>query len=260
MSLPQGDIVYTCTALHGTGKSGELVPLEDGYWRILAGAIGYRNNAGDFYNEVPAREAILGESSSFQRKLIKGCLYGEAGHPRREPGMDRDAWFERLMDIREVNTSHHIRTVELVRGMKDQNGVTFTGIILELKPTDNQHGQALLANLKNKSANTYFSIRSFTSDVPAQGFWVKNMRLCVTFDWVHEGGILPACKYATPGLESYADDGDLRTIFNAQEVANSIDRIDREVGLESSGFDRATVSRELMIAHLDTRRHPSLSL
>lgn len=260
MSLPQGDIVYTCTALYGTGLKGELKPMADGYWRVLAGAIGYANNAGDFYAELPARECILGESSSFQRKLKKGVLYGEVGHPRRDPSMSREAWFDRLLDIREPSSSHHIRKVELCPGMRDEQGRTFTGVILEVKPTDNEHGRALKANLENNSANTYFSIRSFTNDVPAQGRWVKNMRMCITFDWVHEGGILPACKYSTPGLESYKDEGDLRIIYDKKEVAENIARIESGTGLEHTGIDRNTLVRELGLSAFDYRKHPSLAL
>lgn len=256
MSLPQGNIVYTCTQLYGTGLKGKLKPTEDGYWRVLAGALGYCNNAGSFYAEAPGTEAIMGQSSSFQRKLKKGVLYGEAGHPRREMNMDRESWFRRLLDIQEPTSSHHIRSVELVKGMRDEKGTPFTGIILEVKPTKNQHGEALLDNLKNESANTYFSIRSFTNDVPVQGRWVKNMQVCITFDWVHEGGILPACKYATPGLEDYEDDN--FTVFKPEEVVKAIDTMDKGVGLEANGLDRSSFLRELGLSHMDYRKHPSL--
>lgn len=257
--LPKADIVYTCTALHGTGKRGELKKDEDGYYKVLAGALGYCNNAGDFYAEAPGIECILGESSSFQRKLRKGVLYGEAGHPRRDPSWSRDQWFARLLDIVEQNQSHHIRAVSLAKGMRDEKGIPFTGIMLDIRPTKNQHGEALEDNLNNRHANTYFSIRSFTNDVPAQGRWVKNMQMCITFDWVLEGGILPACKYSNPSLEQFNEEQETRTVFSSEDIVKGLDIMEEKgVSMEAAGIDRGTVLRELGMAYADYRKHPSL--
>lgn len=195
---------YSCTALNGTNKTGELKPNADGYYTLCVGAVNSYNSAGAFYPEEPALE-LFNESSAFQRRIKDGALYAELGHPRKLPSMSNRDYMARCMDILETNIVAHFRRVWLERGtMRDPQGRPVVAIMAEVRPYGPM-GHVLKEGLENRSQNVCFSIRSFTHDVVQGGIINKLLRMIVTFDMVVEPGISIAKKWYAPALESHSE-------------------------------------------------------
>lgn len=194
---------YSCTALVGTNKTGELKPDESGYYTLMVGAVDSYNSAGCYYPAGPAKE-LFDESSAFQRRIRDGALYGELGHPRKAPSMSMRDFMGRCMDIQETNICCHFRKIWLAAPQRGPDGRTIVPIMAEVKPTGAM-GHALREGLENRHQNVCFSIRSFTQDVMQNGVVNKLLRQIVTFDYVVEPGIAIARKWHAPGLESFEE-------------------------------------------------------
>lgn len=194
-------ITYSCTALDGMNKKGIIKPDADGYYTLVLGALDIHNSSGQFYS-FDGSKAVFEESSSFMRRIKDGCLHGETGHPRKAPGMSTRDFISRVLDIDERNICCHFKDITIERSkVKDKNGRYVIAIIGKVKPAG-PNGPALEAALQNPHQNVCFSIRSLTEDIVTPGSWTKNIKTCVTFDWVNEPGIHVAKKYYSPALES----------------------------------------------------------
>lgn len=245
------NIVYTSTRLGAMGKKGILRHDASGYYRAAVGALSYANNAGAWYSEGPGRIALFDESGHFQRQIKKGVSYGEAEHPVRERGMTRDEWFARLLRIDIDRRSHHLKSVELDTEGRDEHGQPCSIIYAAVKPFG-PYGPQLKENLDTPEMNTYFSIRSLTSDrFTPSGQLVKDMRICAAFDWVTEGGILVASKWDNVGLEAFQCD------FSIEDVVTALESPNYEQGLESAGINPDDVYRQLGITRRQFRNHVS---
>ena len=86
---------FTCTSLTGTGKEGVIRPDENGYYDMVIGGLNMLNSAGEYYEYEGAKE-LFNQSSSFMRRVKRGALRGEVGHPRREPGQSIDSFMNRV--------------------------------------------------------------------------------------------------------------------------------------------------------------------
>lgn len=235
---------YTCTALAGINKAGILKPDEDGYYDLVLGALDFHNASGAFYPLAPAKKQFE-ESSSLMRRVKKGVLVGECGHPRKLPGMSMHDFIARILDIDEKNISHHIREVRLeYNKVKDDAGRSVVAIMGKVRPTGPQ-GEALRDALNNKHHNVAFSIRSLTDDVITQTSHTKNIRSIVTWDWVTEGGISVAQKYHAPALESFSID--------LNRLADEIEKSPYAVGMESGKVDLRQILEDF-----DYKRKPSM--
>jgi hypothetical protein len=185
----------------GSNKQGIIRPDSDGYYTVVLGALDFHNSAGQFYSFEGSKQ-VFEDSSSFMRRVQAGSLRGECGHPRKLPGMSTRDFISRVLDIEETNVSHHIKEITIERSkVKDKSGRPCVAIIGKVKPAGPK-GSALQAAFENKHENICFSIRSLTEDVVSPGSWTKNIKTCVTFDWVNEPGIHVAQKYFSPALES----------------------------------------------------------
>ncbi len=219
-------ISVTSLALQGVNKTGILKPDENGWYTVILGALNFPNSTGAIYNVDPAR-ALLSGDSQFARKLRKGQLTGELGHPRREFGMDDNTYLRRLLDVREDKESHSIRKVVIDTTAKDKNGRPFIAFKGEVKPSG-PYGHILKEKFSDPDQNVCFSIRSFTQDRYFNGRIEKNLSAIVTWDYVTEPGLSVAEKYNAPGLESYCD-----MTMADKEISTLIDQ-QKEDGLESS--------------------------
>lgn len=210
----QNSITYSCTALQGKNKKGVLKPDEDGYYHVILGALDVFNSAGQFYPFDTAKH-IFENSSSLMRRLNKGQLRGECGHPKQATGQTMRQFIQRVLEIRETNISHHIKEVTISNDtVKDNKGRPVVAILGKVKPAGPQ-GEALEKALQNPDEDVAFSIRSLTNDEITRTSWTKHIKTCVTFDWVNEPGIQYATKYNSPGLES--QDIDVDELLAAEE-------------------------------------------
>ena len=197
---------FACTALAGTNRAGKLVADANGYYDMVVGGLNVFNSVGQYYTYEGAKE-LFEESSQFMRRVKRGVLAGEQGHPKWQPGMSEAAYAQRIMSIYEENVCCHHKEVYLdFDNVKDEAGRPVIAIRSKLKPAG-PHGEALRQSLENPDENVCFSIRAFTDDFQdrGRGLTKRILRTIVTWDRVTEPGLSVAEKYKSPSLESLED-------------------------------------------------------
>jgi len=200
-------VKFACTALAGVNKVGVLKQDSNGYYECVVGALNVFNSAGHYYVYEQAKE-LFESSSQLMRRVSRGALRGEYGHPKPLPGMSNDQFANRVMSIHEENTCCHHKEITLdFDRVKDADGKPVIAIISKVCPSG-PNGAALERSLKNKDENVCFSIRAFTDDFRENGITKRILKSVVTFDYVMEPGIAVAEKFKSPALEAFAkEDG-----------------------------------------------------
>lgn len=234
------NVQFQCTALMGTNKVGKLKKDENGYYEVVLGGFNAYNSVNAYYPLDPVK-AMFEESHRFMRRIKKGVLRGEYGHPNRAHGESSDSFLARVSRIDERSVSHHIRDVRLdFDRVKDDQGRPIVAVIGWVKPCG-PHGEALRQQFENPDENVCFSIRSFTNDsVNAMGILNKAIVEIITWDYVNEGGISSANKYSCPSLESMDS-----LAINANQIERVInDAKHDQLGFESS--DQCAVLQHLL--------------
>lgn len=230
-------VKFGCTMLAGTDKLGAIKPIDDGYYRVPVGAYNAFNNMGMFY-DLNSAAMFFGEGSPLMRQIKKGVLHGEYKHPEQN-GMSTQQYIQRIRRVDADRESHHIRSVELVHGQKDEEGRPIALVIAELKPSG-PYGHVLKEKLDNRHQNVYFSVRSLTFDDTMRG--IKFTREIVTWDYVTEGGIYSANKYNAPGLEQFNEievsQADLLSLATEQKRQ-------RGIGMEDNSVDYTALMDDL---------------
>lgn len=232
------NVTFTCTRLFGTNKVGDLKKNERGYYTMVIGALNMFNSAGMYYRADAAKQ-FFEESSSFMRRVKRGALRGEYGHPRREAGMSMQAYYARLLSIHEDKVCCHFASVNLdFENYKDDQGRPIVAIIAEVCP-NGPLGHVLEKQLANPQENVCFSIRSFTDDKMERGVINRYIKTIVTFDYVNEPGMAAAEKYNSPALEGLED-----TVFTRGQIEAGAIQI-----METAGIGNESVqlnAHELM--------------
>lgn len=228
--------------LTNSGKKGILTPDEQGYYPIPFGAYGTTNSAGMFY-DTASGVSMFDPNSPLMRRLKKRVLYAEYKHP--EPyevikeldgsksirKMTNEEYMARIRKIDDDRVCGHIRDLDLI-DTTDEKGRPIKLVVGWVKP----HGpfkQVLQDSLDNPNINTYFSVRSITQDDMMRG--IKYTREISTWDMVGEGGILGACKYNAPALESFEEtqvEITPSTLYNLEKVAAN----SKNIGFENADY------------------------
>lgn len=197
-------VTYSCTALQGTGKAGVLPKTPDGYRQVILGALNVYNSAGQRYVFEEAK-ALFEDSGQLQRRVNRGTLRAELGHPKFLPGMTKEQFVQRILTIYEENVCAHIRKVTVqTDGFFGDDGTPCIGILGEVKGSG-PHAGVVEASLDNPSENSCWSIRAFTDDYRDRGQVNRVLRNIVTWDFVNEPGISLAQKWKSPSLESLVE-------------------------------------------------------
>lgn len=218
-------LVYQNTTLVGSTKTGLLKPDANGYYELVLGAFNYHNSKGDYYTLEPFKK-LLESSSNLMRRINRGALRSEYGHPRFDSTMSKRDIILRVLDIHEDKTCAHIKSIELDESRVIKDGVKVAAVIGMVKPSGPM-GDALAKQLENPDENVCFSIRSLTDDTFENGKIIKAIKEAVTWDYVNEPGIDVANKYSAPSLEMIH--------FDNTDVAAAYDKAIREgVGMEST--------------------------
>lgn len=226
------NIRFACTSLAGTDKKGVLTPDENGYYTMPIGGLDVFNSAGMFYTYKGAKE-LFEESSAFMRRVKRGALRGEVGHPKLVPGMSMDDYAQRIIVIDERNVCAHFAEIWLdFDKFKDTNGKPCVAIMAKVGPSG-PHGPMLKKAFDNPNENVCFSIRSFTEDYWVKGVKFRDLRTIVTFDYVNEPGIHFAEKYKSPSLESIAE-----TVITEGQIRRATERATLAFGQESAILSR----------------------
>ena len=228
--------VYRCTALVGVNKKGIVKADPDGYYDVILGAFDYYNTNGAFYAFEPAKK-LLEESSILMRRVRKGVLHGERGHPKQLPGMSEDAFIRRALAIDETNISHHIKDIEIdSENVVDKSGKKIIAVRGRIKPFG-PGGADLAASLENPHQNTCFSIRSFTTDVHEGLLHVKNVIEIITWDWVVEPGLAIANKFDFPSMEDFSP-----VYFKPEHFAKAFSAAQQDF---NKGFEDAGIKNDI---------------
>jgi len=224
---------YACTSLMGTNKAGMLKSDTNGYRPMVVGALNMFNSSGEFYTHEQAK-ALFDGSSQCQRRVQRGVLKGEYGHPKFEPGMRGDQFLQRVLTIDEDKICCHFREIWLEsNAVKDKDGKAVVAIMAWVKPSG-PYGGYLRESLENPDENVCFSIRAFTDDRYVGGVKQRTLKQIVTFDYVLEPGMAVAEKYKAPALESFKEDG---LVVGRADVENIIQLGEKSpVAMESSNL------------------------
>lgn len=194
---------FTCTTLVGTNKKGVLPPDENGYRTMAIGGLNVVNSAGQYYTAAGAKD-LFESSSAFQRRVRRGVLRSEVGHPKRTPGQGMDEYMQRVLCIDERNVCAHISEVSLdFENYVGPEG-PIVAIVGKVAPSG-PFADMLERMFNNGQENVCFSIRAFTSDYMSRGITHRVLKNIITFDYVNEPGIAIAEKYKSPALESFED-------------------------------------------------------
>jgi hypothetical protein len=194
-------IRFACTSLAASNKSGVLKKDDSGYYELVVGALNIFNSVGQYYVYEQARD-LFESSSTFMRRVKRGVLRGELGHPKPLPGMTEEQFAQRVMSIYEDNVCCHHKEIYLdFDRVKDENGQPVIAIISKVFPSGPQ-GEQLKKSLENPNENVCFSIRAFTDDFMDRGTCKRILRTIVTWDQVLEPGLSVAEKFKAPALES----------------------------------------------------------
>lgn len=198
-------IRFACTALAASNKVGVLKKDDQGYYELVVGALNVFNSIGQYYVYDQARDLFEG-SSTFMRRVKRGVLRGELGHPKPLPGMTEEQFAQRVMSVYEDNVCCHHKEIYLdFDRVKDERGNPVIAIISRVYPSG-PHGDQLARSLDNPSENVCFSIRAFTDDFQDRGITKRVLRTIVTWDQVMEPGLAAAEKFKAPALESAKQD------------------------------------------------------
>ncbi len=167
-------------------KQGILKPDGQGYYEQVIGGLNIDN------------------SSVFKRKMDRGVLRGENGHPKFSPGMSKADFINRIYQIYEDRTCVHFKDIWLDNTLfKNPDGSAVWTIMAKFTPVG-ELCYLLDKELRNGCENVCFSIRSITEDYTVGGKIYRDIVEIITFDHVNEPGIAIAEKYKSPALESIA--------------------------------------------------------
>ena len=209
---------FECTKLNGTGKTGKLKCDPDGYYDVILGGFNVRNTRKDLWPWDTSAQFF--EPGSVLRKRVNaGQLYGEWGHPMKQPGQTQEEFLQRVLNVYEDNVSHHVKEYSYeenlnFEGADGKPAVIFYGRVKPYGPRADMVAQAL----ENPSMNSAFSIRTLTRDQKDyMGRAIKRIVAMITWDGVLSPGIEFATKYNSPSLES--DVIDLCTLEDIERIS-----------------------------------------
>lgn len=206
---------FSCTSLQGTPKKGVLKADENGYYTLPVGGLNVMNSGGQWY-EYDGAKALFEESSQFMRRIKRGALRGENGHPKPQPNWSEDEYAMRILTIDESNVCAHFSEIYLdFDSFKSDDGNKIIAIMAKVTPSG-KLSHILEKALNNPKENVCFSIRAFTADSYVRNRYHRVLKNIVTFDYVNEPGIAIAEKFKSPAMESTMD-----KIFNK----NQLDRV-----------------------------------
>jgi len=237
-------ITYSCTALNGLNKKkqGLLKQEADGYYRVVLGALNAYNSIGDLYPYEPAK-ALFEASGALKRRIARGALRAENGHPKWEPAMSEEQYACRVMEIRESRVCAHIKQIDLVFDKyRDEKGRPIIGIEGYVAPSG-ELGYVLEKALVNPNENIAFSIRSFTENIPTFSGVHRVLKNIVTWDYVGEPGIAQAEKYYSPALENKED-----KVFNRATLEHAF--YNQSPGFKSASMESVRLNADELFQSL----------
>ena len=190
--------------------AGPIEQDEDGYYYVNLGTIGIPNKSGVIYEMTPAvLDKFKNKNGTMYRKLLRGQLRGECGHPKIQKGMTKTEWIERNLWIEPTLYGLTIRHVDY----RMQNN------IMEcwgwIKPTG-AYASTIKDSLDDPHSNTAFSIRVIATERKVNGIKIRTIIIPVTWDFVGGNGVVGASKenWVNSAVRTESDD----VYFGEKEV------------------------------------------
>ena len=235
-------IKFSSTRILPTGKKGIIKPDANGYYTTILGGLNCYNSAGAYYPASDEVRKLFEDSSILMRRIKKGVLKAELGHPKQTPGMSDMDYYQRIMDIDEKCVCAHISEIwldeEFGKNHPEYNNPNLIAIVGRVAPSG-PYGHVLKRSMENPEENSCFSIRSITEDRWEHGRVNKTIKTIVCWDMVLEPGLALATKYDSPALESFnnnaVDNTDLDKIISVPDLKRVIEKNAKKLkpGLES---------------------------
>lgn len=218
----RNQVVFECIRLKGSSKLGVIKPDKDGCYTQVIGGLNAYNSGGSFY-ELEAGLQFFQAQSSFQRKIGRGVLRAETGHPKKTPGMKEYEYGERILRIEETLVCGTWKKIWLSNAdLRDEQGRRIVPIMGTIYPSG-PYRDMLIHAFQSPGEQVCFSIRSFTNDIPrGDGTFIKKLLQIVTFDYVNEPGIWSAEKLLSPNLESWDEKSSLDDGTNKYQRKESV--------------------------------------
>ncbi len=184
-------IVLSATG-YKPSKGSEIERDSEGFYKVRLGAFNVFNSGKAFYSGEGIKELLTDPNSFFYRRLKKGYLLGEMGHPVMEPGMSMGQFMNRNAVIDPQNVACFIKDIEIVdTGEKVNNMGNYGNVLIVngwIKPSGPK-GKYLQEALDTPDRNIAFSVRSLSKDTLVNGVVIKQTKAVLTWDWVFEPGI-----------------------------------------------------------------------
>ena len=179
-----------------TNVNGDVETREDGAFKVILGSLNSFNVHNELYAATGMEELLtVGGYHSFASKLKRKTIKGESRHPFREPGMTDTEFVNRNLIVDNTTASHHILEIMLEQTTEvEKPGTNVILIWAWIKPTDNDLGRSLKADLLDKSVNVCFSIRCFSVLRVIDGIPTRIITSIMTWDWVDNPGMPRSAK------------------------------------------------------------------
>lgn len=196
----------TSGLLANTGCKGKLPVDENGYYRVILGAVNVHNSMGQFYTGANVVE-MFGKHSCVSRRIEGGGLYIEVDHPSRLPGQSLNDYFDRLFTIEMKNVCGHVSKIEIDENFgvnhPEYGNPNIIAIVGWVKPFG-PYKEMLQEAIDNPLMNLAFSVRGVTADMELpSGLVEREFTHVNNWDYVPEPGIKYATRRNAPGLESF---------------------------------------------------------
>lgn len=209
---------------------------EDGAYKVILGALNAYNIHSEFYLVDGVKNLLEnGGYHSMASKLKRGLLKGECRHPFKEPGMTDTSFVNRNLIVDNGSASHHILEVLLEETDEvEANNAKVVLIWAWIKPTDNDHGRALRADLDDESVNVAFSVRCFSVLRNINGIMSRFITNIITWDWVDNPGIARAVKPAT-SKSSLTTESAIHDVSVTANMLDELKDMNNVITTENSG-------------------------
>ena len=239
-ALKEPEVMFGNTLLKGVNKTGSLKPDENGYYKVVLGAIGVNNSVGEHYVDSPEVRNQFESNSTLMRRIKSGLLRGEYGHPDPSQYPTPMAFEGRVRRIQEDRVCMHISKVWLES--IEYEGKPVTAIVGMIKPCG-PYGNALKESLDNPNENVTFSGRYYSNIGVKAGVVQRSIHTVATWDYVSEPGIAISQKYMSPDLEEHS-----KLHITKSILSMAVDNTKRslESGISMEGSEVITI-KELIV-------------
>ena len=222
---------------------------ERGDYLVVVGAVNHFNKSGEFYTAEDVKQRFFTENAMLMKRCKSGDVKIESEHPVQEPGMSKNAWFQRLYGYDKLRVAAIITELYLEETNVKENGTDLNIILIwaAIKPLeDRELGLTLKKDLENPDINTAFSIRSIIIKEQVNFITVCKIEDIITFDWVSSPGIAKANTFYTAGMEGAKDYSiKLANLSNANEINIIRHMLKSTPGLENSIVLNGNMQKEL---------------